>query len=398
MQHNKNIFILCSPSMKIAMLSEGWEPLIGGGQLYAKYLTEYLVRDYNCHVDVFTRAFIDDGKKIDHHETLLWGKRRIRRVGPAGSFFSMPYRIINLITTTIFLYKKAKKEKYDLIHAHALLAGIPARIVGKLLHIPVVYTVHGTMHMDIQKKNFNYYMEKLLVTKIAYDLEISVSHNAFRGPVKAKKTQVIYPAIDGQRFEKVPPQEKHPGKTMLFVGRFDWQKGLPFLMEALSLIDKEYLRKHHFHLNMVGDGVDRKSIEQLVKKLDRDEFVTFLGKRQFDDTAKEYKKTHLFILPSLAEWQPVVVFEAFINKLPVIVTDVGDNKYFINDDNGIIVPSGDAMVLKRAIEEMLEKDDAELERLGENWYKLVTENLTWEHIIKQIYAAYENLLIDYKNK
>ena len=122
----------------------------------------------------------------------------------------MPYRIWNLITTTIFLYKKAKKEKYDLIHAHALLAGMPARVVGAMLKIPVVYTVHGTMHMDIMKKSFNYYMEKLLVTKIAYDLEISVSHNAFRTPVAAKRTQVIYPAIDGQRFEKVAAQHKHP--------------------------------------------------------------------------------------------------------------------------------------------------------------------------------------------
>lgn len=86
-------------------------------------MTEYLIREYNCEVDMFTRSFIDDdGKLINKHETHEHGKWRIRRIGPAGRFFSMPYRIMNLITTTIFLYKKAKKHRYDLIHAHALLA------------------------------------------------------------------------------------------------------------------------------------------------------------------------------------------------------------------------------------------------------------------------------------
>ena len=60
-------------------------------------------------------------------------------------------------------------------------------------------------------------MEKFFVAGLAYDLEISVSHNAFLRPVKAKKTQVIYPGIDDQRFERVPDQVKHDGKHFLFV-------------------------------------------------------------------------------------------------------------------------------------------------------------------------------------
>ena len=93
-----------------------------------------------------------------------------------------------------------------------------------------------------------------------------------------------------------------------------------------------------------------------------------------------------------------MVFEAFLNKLPVIVTDVGDNKYFITDKNGIIVPSGSAVALKEAIEQMLLKDDEELKLMGENGYKLVKENLVWEKIIKEIHQAYEKLLDEYPKK
>ena len=67
------------------------------------------------------------------------------------------------------------------------------------------------------------------------------------------------------------------------------------------MLDKHFLREHYFHLNMIGDGIERTKIEEMVKKVDREEFVTFLGKRLFDDTAAEYKRNHIFILPSLAE-------------------------------------------------------------------------------------------------
>jgi glycogen synthase len=53
-----------------------------------------------------------------------------------------------LINTTWQLFWKAKKEKYDIIHAHAYVSGLPAKIVGKLLKIPVVYTVHGVNQLD----------------------------------------------------------------------------------------------------------------------------------------------------------------------------------------------------------------------------------------------------------
>jgi glycosyltransferase involved in cell wall biosynthesis len=35
----------------------------------------------------------------------------------------------------------------------------------------------------------------------------------------------------------------------------------------------------------------------------------------------------------LAEAQPLTILEAFISKLPVIATDVGDNRYFVNESN-----------------------------------------------------------------
>jgi len=46
---------------------------------------------------------------------------------------------------------------------------------------------------------------------------------------------------------------------------------------------------------------------------------------------EEYRKNSVFILPSLAEGQSIVVFEAFAAKIPVVVTEAGDNAQFIKN-------------------------------------------------------------------
>lgn len=381
-------------NLKIALVSEWREPLVGWGQVYAKYQCEYLVKEYHCRVDVFTRAFIDEQWVVQNkNESYEHGNRNVRRIGPAGSFFSSIYRILGLITTTRVLFFKAKKIKYDIIHAQALLAGIPARIVGRLLGIPVVYTVHWTMHMDAKKKGLLYYAEKFLVTGIPYDLEISVSHNVLRYPSRNKNIAVIYPWIDFERFENAPTPAKYEWCNFLFVGRFDWQKGLEYLIKAIGKIDVKLLREKKFHLNLVGDWALKESIQKLVASCDRQEFVSFKGKLLFGDLVAEYKKNQVFILPSLAEGQPVVVFEAFINKLPVVATNVGDNAYIIkNGENGFLLEPGSITEIAQCIKNVLELKHEQLEKLGDAWYKLTKHGFSRTTIVKQIYDEYQKLL------
>jgi hypothetical protein len=93
---------------------------------------------------------------------------------------------------TIALFKEANKQHYNLIHAHALLAGIPAWIVGKLLSIPVIYTVHGSIHLDSGRKNIYYYIEQFLICRLPYAAQIFVSHGTLQYPNRNKNRLVIH--------------------------------------------------------------------------------------------------------------------------------------------------------------------------------------------------------------
>jgi len=48
------------------------------------------------------------------------------------------------------------------------------------------------------------------VTKIKYDLEISVSHNILRYPNRNKNVVVIYPGIDPKKFADSHDVKKYP--------------------------------------------------------------------------------------------------------------------------------------------------------------------------------------------
>ncbi|MDR0677930.1 MAG: glycosyltransferase [Holosporaceae bacterium] len=61
------------------------------------------------------------------------------------------------------MFYKTLKEHYDLIHAHAYVSGLPAKIVGFLTRTPVVYTVHGTMGLDANKTGILAKIERRLI-------------------------------------------------------------------------------------------------------------------------------------------------------------------------------------------------------------------------------------------
>ena len=270
--------------------------------------------------------------------------------------------------------------------------------MGLLTHTPVVYTVHGTMHMDTHKKWIHYFLEQLLVCWIQYDMIISVSHKVLNYNLSTKNVKVIYPGIDTHKCRLSHVTKKKDGKNFIFVGRIDWQKWLNFLISAIASIGKEKLISSWFHLNIVGDGPDRQKIEDQVSQAGIEKFISFKGKLIKQDVVDEYRANTIFILPSLAEGQPVVVMEAMCCKLPIIATDVGDNKNVIKSEFGMVVPSGNSEVLAEAITHYLDMGDKEIEQQGLAGYQEVIEHYDRKNIANQISEVFDELIQNYNKK
>jgi len=391
--------------LRIAMLIEAWKPIWAGGQVHVWELCKRLVNDYNCEVDLFVMDLKDncpDKKKNDcnypKQESHFNNKLNIFRIGKqCQPYFSHRlkwcWRVIKLIKN------KHKKKKYDLIHAHANLPGLPGKILSKKLNIPLVYTVHGCglkaitdMYGKSLKSKILYFTENILQTKIRYNSEITVDSSFLKYKNINNNIQVIPNGVDIEKYDEVKAKKSDKFK-IIFVGRIHPQKGLTYLLDALNIIKNgNPLNLKNVEVHIIGSGELERRLKQKSQVLGLNEIIKFRGKIYGEELIREYKSAHLFVLPSLYEGQPLTLLEAWAAKLPVIVTDVGGNKDFIiTDENGYIIPAKNVKELAQTLLKVI--NNKNLKNMGEKGYKLVKENYTWDKMVEKVFDVYIKTMV-----
>lgn len=133
--------------------------------------------------------------------------------------------------------------------------------------------------------------------------------------------------------------------NMVFVGRLFPEKSIDTLIEAVPHIVAVYPK---IHVMIVGHGYLRQKLEALVDKLGVRNHVTFLGLVSEEDKLFAYNASDIFVLPSLAELEGMVVLEAMACGKPIIISDaeMSASKYFV-EDNGLLFEASNSGDLAR---------------------------------------------------
>ena len=121
---------------------------------------------------------------------------------------------------------------------------------------------------------------------------------------------------------------------LLFVGRIFPEKSIDTIIKAMPHILE---KNKDTHLMIVGGGHLRPKLEKLAETLGVEKNVTFLGIVSEEDKILAFNSCDIFILPSLAELEGMVVLEAMACGKPIIISDaeMSASKYFV-DGNGLL--------------------------------------------------------------
>ena len=188
----------------------------------------------------------------------------------------------------------------------------------------------------------------------------------------------IAPGIDTEKFKPVDASELRSSlglkekEVIVSVGRLVPRKGQDKLIEALPKILKA---RPNAHLLLVGSGSFQNKLEQMIRKLDLQSHVTFVGRVQYEELAKYICVGDIFAMPSRSrlaglevEGLGIVYLEASACGLPVLGGDSGGAPDAVLEGvTGIVVNGRDTNAVADGVIKLLNSDRKAMGEAGRKW-------------------------------
>jgi N-acetyl-alpha-D-glucosaminyl L-malate synthase BshA len=172
-----------------------------------------------------------------------------------------------------------------------------------------------------------------------------------------KDIRVIPNFVDTAKYKRVPCEEVRERfapkgeKVLVHVSNFRLVKRVPDVIRIFH----EVRKKVPSTLLLVGDGPDRSACELLVRELQIQEHVRFLGKQQ--ELVPILSASDLMLMPSQSESFGLSALEAMACEVPVISSSVGGlPELQIHGETGYIAEIGDIGRMSRYAVELLSNE------------------------------------------
>jgi len=320
-----------------------------------------------------------------------------------------------------FLFKilKASRDiRFQTVHVHSNRSGFPAFLASKILKGYLVIKTHfvwpfcvkgtllkeGEVYCDFEYGNFpfrnikhcfnecfkkanliektyvmfSYFFDQVLIKAADYVvcsnedtrkrlIRIGVNPNKIsfmRVPVYVKKVD----EIDGKMFrEKLGISAKE--KMALYAGRICAEKGLEILILAMKNLPR------YVKLVIAGrieiTDVYFKRLHDLIKKLNLEKRVLFVGFLNATELSSAYAACDVFVYPTLCyEMFGTSAMEALMFKKPVVASSFGGMACLLKNDRAVLVEPSNVSELSKAISKCL-FDSFYANKIATNGYNFV---------------------------
>ncbi len=373
--------------MRILHVSKLYHPWIGGVERSVQTMVEDLRNRWGLDVEVLACQPAGSGAVTSV------GGVRVTLASSLGMAFGMP------VSLDFPLIYRRLSRSCDIIHLHMPfpLAAFSEAVLGQNEGRVIVH-----YHSDIVRGRrlawmYEPFLHRLLeradqIIVTSPNLLLNSRHlRAFR-----QKCRVIPLAVDVRKRRATGSARvsvlgrmlglRKSDKTVLFVGRLSYYKGLEYLIEAMRHVDAKLI--------IVGDGPLRTTLQESIKSSPFRDKILFCTKVSDAELGAYYSLASVFVLPSVAPTEAfgLVQLEAMVYGVPIVNTNLPTGVPWVSrsGETGLTVPPQDSGALAEAINTIL-TDRALSGRFSVNC-KARVKKFSVDTMVDQIYALYEEVL------
>ena len=280
-------------------------------------------------------------------------------------------------------------NNFDVLHIHEPNAPSLSMLAMRVAEGPIVATFHTSTTKSLVLSTFQGVLQPYL-EKISG--RIAVSELARRWQVESLGSDAVEipNGVDVQAFANAEPLPGYPrpGKTILFLGRYDEpRKGMAVLLKALPTLVEKY---PDLEVLVVGRGDEDKLRREAGPVFGH---LRLLGQVDDAEKASALRSADVYCAPNLGgESFGIVLVEAMAAGAAVVASELDAFRRVLRDGQaGVLVPVGDAAALAAGIDSVL--GDPERSAALTDFSRTVVTEYDWPVVAEQILRVYETVTV-----
>ena len=348
-------------------------------------------------------------KNINHEVICLKSKgffyKKLIKLGIKVHILNMYPKKFNLFKQFKF-FKIIKKIDYNILQTwlyHSdLISSFYSLFLSKNKRKNIIWTVHNN-NLEIFNIGF--------LTKFVVFLCSIFSHFSPKKIVSVSKSSIKTHTkfgYDKKKFLYIPPifendnstkknqtygdnflNKLKKDKNVVYFGhlaRWDTQKNQQFLIESFAKI-----KSKNFKIIMAGKNINKDNLILInkINNLKLSKKIILLD--NIENIKLFFNKIDINLLPSLGESFPLSLCEAMLNKVPSIVSDVGDNRNIVGNTGWVFDKKIKKDFLNKINSSLLEIQNKDLWNIRKKMcFSRIKNNFSNDLLIKKYYSIWSS--------
>ena len=338
------------------------------------------------------------GVFLNSHRPNIDTTSHAKRLGLECTTFSCNGRLD--LSTVRAIRSYIVKNGIDLIHTHGYKADIYGYAAVRGKSIASVATCHswpdGARRLRRPTLLLKFYgaLDKAALKRFGIVAAVSdpLADLLARQVIHRNDIRSIPNGIDVEMFAKAQPtfgEEIGKGKRTVvgMIARLVAGKGSDLFLRAAQTALERF---PDTIFTLIGNGPERKRLEELARELKIEGNIIFAGERH--DMPEVYASLNMVVLPSLSEGMPMSILEAMAAGKPVVASSVGAiPSIVLPGRTGLLIEPGDLTGLREAIERLLTTPEL-CTRLGKAGQTLIRQHYSAETMARNYLDIYQQVL------